>query len=67
MVGDCCVLTVEDNGLGIGNTVHSGKGMGLNIMKYRASMIGASLEIKSGEQRGTVITCTFTNDMHAVR
>lgn len=59
--GDTCVLTVEDNGVGIGNTVSQGKGMGLNIMQYRASMIGAVLEIKNNAAGGALISCTFSN------
>ncbi len=59
--GETCVLTVEDDGLGIGNALNHGKGMGLNIMQYRASMIGALLDIKNRESGGTVITCTFAN------
>jgi len=55
------VLTVADNGCGIRNAVHQGKGMGLNIMEYRASMIGASLEIADDETGGTRVTCSFPN------
>lgn len=58
---DTVVLTVSDNGCGIRNAVHQGKGMGLNIMEYRASMIGASLEIADGETGGTRVTCSFPN------
>lgn len=57
--GETCILTVEDDGLGIGNALSHGKGMGLNIMQYRASMIGALLDIKNRESGGTVISCTF--------
>jgi nitrate/nitrite-specific signal transduction histidine kinase len=33
--------------------------MGLHIMKYRSGMIGGALEIRRGDPRGTVVTCTF--------
>ncbi|MBA4391326.1 MAG: hypothetical protein C0399_10365 [Syntrophus sp. (in: bacteria)] len=56
-----CTLTVEDDGCGIGNAVNHRKGMGLNIMRYRASMIGASLDIRDGERGGTTLTCSFQN------
>jgi len=56
---DTVILTVSDNGCGICNAVASGKGMGLNIMGYRASMIGASLDIADGETGGTKVTCTL--------
>jgi signal transduction histidine kinase len=59
--GATCILTVQDNGLGIGNMVHQGKGIGLNIMQYRASMIGASLDVKNAELGGTILTCSFQN------
>ena len=33
--------------------------MGLQIMNYRARMIGGSLKLQNGKTRGTVVTCTF--------
>ncbi len=54
-------LTVEDDGCGIGNAVSHRKGMGLNIMRYRASVIGASLDIRGGERGGTILICSFQN------
>jgi nitrate/nitrite-specific signal transduction histidine kinase len=33
--------------------------MGLRIMNYRASTIGASLDIKPQGKRGTVVTCSL--------
>jgi two-component system, LuxR family, sensor kinase FixL len=54
-------LTVKDNGIGIGSATSQGKGMGLNIMGYRASMIGASLDVRNGEDGGTVVICAFQN------
>lgn len=59
--GEACILTVEDNGVGIGSVPAHGKGMGLNIMQYRASVIGAVLEIKGRTEGGTLIRCTFLN------
>jgi len=58
---DAVVLTVSDNGCGIRKAVNQGKGMGLNIMEYRASMIGATLKIAAGETGGTQVTCSFPN------
>ena len=34
------------------------RGMGLRIMHYRAHLAGGTLDIHSGLQRGTVVTCT---------
>jgi len=33
--------------------------MGLSIMRYRARMIGGSLEIQPNLPTGTVVTCTI--------
>jgi signal transduction histidine kinase len=52
-------VSVTDDGIGIGHVPTSGKGMGPNIMGYRASMIGATLDIRACESGGTVVTCTF--------
>ncbi len=57
--GKTNTLSVTDDGTGIGNTPGPGKGMGLNIMNYRASMIGASLDVRPGTERGTVVSCSF--------
>jgi len=59
--GESCILTIHDNGVGIGSTQTQGRGMGLSIMQYRASMIGAVLEIKAPEAGGTLIRCVFPN------
>ncbi|MBP1748209.1 MAG: hypothetical protein H6Q52_748 [Deltaproteobacteria bacterium] len=59
--GETCLLTIQDNGIGIGSIQSQGKGMGLSIMQYRASMIGAVLEIKTPDIGGTLIRCIFSN------
>jgi signal transduction histidine kinase len=51
-------LTVSDNGVGFPEKPNR-KGMGLNIMKYRASAMGASFALTSQRQRGTVLKCVF--------
>ena len=57
--GKLSTLSVEDNGRGFSSTPTQGKGMGLNIMNYRASMIEASLDIKNGRDGGTAVICSF--------
>ena len=52
------VLTVADNGRGLPETVDSGNGMGLHTMKYRANLIGATLQILRQPTGGTVVTVT---------
>jgi PAS domain S-box-containing protein len=37
------------------------KGIGLRIMKYRATMIGGMLDVGRGRKGGTIVTCTFPN------
>ncbi len=52
-------LTILDNGLGFElNERHAG-GMGIRIMRYRAKVIGATLDLKSRPGQGTQIICTF--------
>ena len=52
-------LTVQDDGCGIGNITGGNKGMGLQLMSYRARMVGGSLEVRRGDTGGTVVTCMF--------
>lgn len=56
--GSRVVLTVRNDGVSFPSVVSRNAGMGLRIMNYRASLIGASLDIKPGEESGTVVTCT---------
>ena len=64
------VLTIDDDGCGMAAAPHDGKGMGLLIMKHRATMIGASLTVDSVPTGGTIVTCTIhqpnllTHDAH---
>ena len=52
-------LRVSDNGMGFDPTCSEGRGMGLNIMRYRARMLGGTLEIQSHSPAGTVVTCAI--------
>ncbi len=47
-------LKIEDNGQGI-NTKEMRRGMGMQIMQYRVSVIGAFLEITTAPGKGTLI------------
>lgn len=57
------ILSVADDGCGFVRPVGPGRsGLGLEIMKHRASVICGSLEVASGQQngsRGTIVTCRF--------
>jgi len=60
--GDKNVLTVKDNGLGFSNAERQGSGMGLHTMKYRAGVVGATLEVRS-DGAGVTVTCTFGKNL----
>jgi PAS domain S-box-containing protein len=52
------LLRITDDGVGIGDPDRTVAGMGLKIMKYRAGMIGAKLEIGAHLPRGTIVRVT---------
>jgi len=52
-------LTIEDDGGGIEPTAQTRGGMGMKIMRYRASIIGALLEIGARQQGGTIVRCVL--------
>lgn len=53
------ILTIRDDGSGIMDAGANHAGMGLNIMRYRAAMIGGTLEIMRCGESGTLVTCMF--------
>jgi len=53
------VLTIRNDGLAFRRGDPHRKGMGLSIMKHRANMIGASLDIRNDADGGTVVACSF--------
>jgi len=52
-------LRVSDDGVGFDPAGSERKGMGLNIMRYRARMLAGTLEIQSNSPVGTMVTCTI--------
>jgi PAS domain S-box-containing protein len=56
---DKCILTITDDGLGLPETPAKNQGTGLQIMKYRAATIGASLKVCRAGGRGTCVSCSF--------
>ena len=54
-------LVVEDNGIGIPDNLDPDKGLGLRIMRHRANLVGASLNIKKSNIKGTSVSCLFNN------
>ncbi len=53
------VLTVRDNGVGLPMKPGKRSGMGLRVMQYRASSIGAVLKIDRAPTGGTRVVCTL--------
>ena len=51
-------IMITDDGIGIGNQNKKG-GFGLGIMKYRASSIGADLQITARKPSGTCVRLTL--------
>jgi signal transduction histidine kinase len=57
------IIKIKDDGTGVNKVSESNDGMGLKIMRYRASMIGASLGTEVKDGKGTAISCVFTDDI----
>jgi PAS domain S-box-containing protein len=56
-------LTVVDDGIGIAPDADSSrreKGMGLNIMRYRARMIDAIFDVRPAPKKGTMVSCEWS-------
>jgi len=57
---DAILLQIEDDGQGLPKTKKRGaSGLGLQLMRHRANVIGATLETKSPRNKGLKITCTL--------
>jgi PAS domain S-box-containing protein len=52
------MLAIRDNGIGLPQNPQ-GSGMGLNIMSYRARMVGGFLEVRSNASGGVTVCCNF--------
>ncbi len=50
-------LSVADDGCGLLDVHHAGHGMGVQLMKYRADVIGADFSIRRRKNHGTRMTC----------
>ena len=53
-------LRVEDNGTGFSTDWESKGGSGVRIMKYRANIVGGSLDITESLSGGTAVGCTIS-------
>ncbi len=62
--GDEIALTVTDDGIGFSDETKKSGGMGLHIMKYRAGVVDAALEVRSGvDGAGTTVACVFRKNL----
>ncbi len=52
-------MLIRDDGCGIRQPLPQSPGMGLRTMRYRAEIIGGTLEIRPGVRGGTEILCAF--------
>jgi PAS domain S-box-containing protein len=63
-VGGKFALSVTDDGIGFTNETEKSGGMGLHIMQYRASVLAAALEVRSGaDGAGTTVVCVFQKNL----
>jgi len=54
---DVVTVTVRDDGIGYSQPTGASKGMGMQIMRYRAAVVGGALSIRPNGTAGTVISC----------
>ncbi len=52
-------LSIHDDGVGFSKSDSSSKGIGLNIMKYRAHMMDAVFLIEANVPHGVILKCTL--------
>lgn len=57
--GGTRVLSVTDDGVGLGDAPAPAAGLGLRIMRYRAGLIGGTLTVAGAAGGGTVVSCTL--------
>ena len=62
--GDKIALVINDDGVGFSNETKRSGGMGLHIMKYRAGVLDAALDIRSSvDGAGTAVVCIFNKNL----
>jgi signal transduction histidine kinase len=66
---DVVSLRIEDDGVGLPERPEAGPGMGLRLMRYRAGLIGATLQLGPTERGGTRVACILDrkDDHHVER
>ncbi len=61
--GDKIIMQVADDGIGCAKASPKNAGMGLHTMKYRAGVVGATLEVRSSAGAGTKVICVFNKNL----
>jgi PAS domain S-box-containing protein len=56
--GERATLRIIDDGAGFAPSPENAAGTGLRIMRYRADLIGAQLDISLARPHGTIVTCS---------
>jgi len=56
--GDLLTLTIRDSGIGLPERLSEAAGLGLRTMRFRANVIGGSLDVGRHPEGGTVIRCS---------
>ncbi len=57
--GDCCQLTIEDDGQGFDRSTIKATSMGLRGIRERTALVGGRFELRSEEGEGTTLKATF--------
>jgi two-component system CheB/CheR fusion protein len=55
-------VQVRDDGIGFDPDSEPREGMGLRIMRYRARIIGAGLDVQPRDDGGTSVSCHYCAD-----
>lgn len=66
-VDDNITLTIKDDGAGLPPDFDKKAGMGLHIMRYRAHMIGGTLDVRNAPEGGAVVACYVSGNSVAPR
>jgi signal transduction histidine kinase len=58
------VLKIADDGVGVPDIAALPEGMGLSIMRYRASSLGGKLTVAKGADAGIIVACSCPLSSH---
>jgi signal transduction histidine kinase len=50
-------LAISDDGIGFPDRLPRSEGLGLQLMRHGASLVGASFDVRRNGQSGTIVTC----------